>query len=333
MEWNRNIWRTTRQLSCMTHWRRVGEFGNLIPVFCHTSYHMHSFNPRPTDVLSISLAPRILFGCMAVSGKFATYRQIINGNVSRPPFLIKDCMLNSGGGGVITTIAPGTGNYYPDWVTTDTCVNDGNEPDYMSTNPEVWMHSTLESCCSRNYLWDYDNCIGGGGGGVVATTAVPPSAGLYYPDWENTDICLNDGNEPAYMSSNPTAWMLDTLFACWWVALIRCSNPLWSIITCIDSLTINPIILVQSIIVGNRMNAWVATEQARQGNGLLTGVHVSFCDLLAWFHSLNRPPLLTLILFWYFSYLHTGPTWNSCQLLGYFTQQRTRLLRCNGAME
>mmetsp|Transcript_21373 Transcript_21373/g.43482 ORF Transcript_21373/g.43482 Transcript_21373/m.43482 type:complete len:523 (+) Transcript_21373:702-2270(+) len=129
-------------------------------------------------------------------------------------WMYDDCMLNSGGGGVVTTTAPGIGNYYPDWVTRDTCVNDGNEPDYMSTNPEVWMHVTLESCCSRNYLWDYDNCIGGGGGGGVATTVVPPSAGLYYPDWENTDICLNDGNEPAYMSSNPTAWMLETLFAC-----------------------------------------------------------------------------------------------------------------------
>ena len=43
--------------------------------------------------------------------------------------------------------------YYPDWLgTSDICVNDGNEPAYMSQNPIMWMHSTLEACCEQNYL-------------------------------------------------------------------------------------------------------------------------------------------------------------------------------------
>mmetsp|Transcript_5047 Transcript_5047/g.10016 ORF Transcript_5047/g.10016 Transcript_5047/m.10016 type:complete len:95 (+) Transcript_5047:1771-2055(+) len=76
-----------------------------------------------------------------------------------------DCLQESSSEGDTTS---GNGDYYPDWETSDTCVNDGNEPAYMSANPEAWLHATLESCCRVNFLWDYNNCIMSGGGEMAA---------------------------------------------------------------------------------------------------------------------------------------------------------------------
>ncbi len=121
---------------------------------------------------------------------------------------MKDCIENSSSEGSITTVNE---DYYPDWETSGTCVNDGNIPAYMSAKPDLWLHATLESCCSKNFSWEYNDCILSGGGDGGTTTIVP----LYYPDWENTDTCVNDGNEPGYMTSNHDAWMRDTLSACW----------------------------------------------------------------------------------------------------------------------
>ena len=40
--------------------------------------------------------------------------------------------------------------YYPDWDA-KVCKTDGGHPPYMNNAPEVWMHETLEACCSINY--------------------------------------------------------------------------------------------------------------------------------------------------------------------------------------
>ena len=99
---------------------------------------------------------------------------------------------------------------YPDWDGNDnTCISDGKEPDYMRLHPEgVYMFENLEDCCMKHYKWDVNGCLGVLG----SITAV---SGLYYPDWEGDNQgCKNDGNEPAYMSNDPTAWMYDTLDKC-----------------------------------------------------------------------------------------------------------------------
>lgn len=100
--------------------------------------------------------------------------------------------------------------WFPDWEGSDhVCRNGGTQPQYMNIAPEVWMHETLAECCSQNYEWNYDECIG------TSPAQISPGSGLYYPDWENSDhVCRNDGNQPAYMTQNPTQWMHNTLQEC-----------------------------------------------------------------------------------------------------------------------
>ena len=105
-----------------------------------------------------------------------------------------------------TTTTKVSALYYADWLGSDTCVNDGNEPLYMKMNPTLWMYATLDECCKKHYGYKLMNCKGSGN----------VHSGLYYPNWKNNPIeqCINDGNEPDYMSNNPTAWMHDTIESC-----------------------------------------------------------------------------------------------------------------------
>ena len=86
--------------------------------------------------------------------------------------------------------------YYPDWSPGGTgCVNDGNEPAYMSANPSWYLYSTLDDCCTTYFGWNYDGCMGNVRGTCVKA--------LFYPDWEGTNEgCVDDGNEPPYMRDN-----------------------------------------------------------------------------------------------------------------------------------
>lgn len=99
-----------------------------------------------------------------------------------------------------------SGLYYPDWEGVDTCIMDGNEPDYMRANSEgFYLFVELADCCKIHYSWDFDNCVG--------IDLIP--SGLYYPDWEgDNEGCKNDGGEPSYMVNDPTAWMYETLEKC-----------------------------------------------------------------------------------------------------------------------
>jgi len=56
---------------------------------------------------------------------------------------------------------PDTGMYYPDWAFhSGTCLEDGNEPFHMKTNPNVWLFKSLEECCDRYYSgWNKNTCI------------------------------------------------------------------------------------------------------------------------------------------------------------------------------
>ena len=104
--------------------------------------------------------------------------------------------------------------YYPDWHGgSGKCVADGNEPAYMNTNSEFYFFNNLQDCCRAFYLFDFNNCAG-----VVADD----STDLYYPDWgDSAHVCKADGNQPMYMTQNPSSWMFSTLEKCckqhyWW---------------------------------------------------------------------------------------------------------------------
>lgn len=87
------------------------------------------------------------------------------------------------------------------------CVNDGNQPAYMEASSGTYMHSTLDSCCSSHFSWNYNGCMG-----QLDDTC---NRALWYPDWEGDNTgCIRDGNEPLYMLANPTMYMFNTKADC-----------------------------------------------------------------------------------------------------------------------
>ncbi|KAL9179689.1 hypothetical protein ACHAXT_008979 [Thalassiosira profunda] len=109
------------------------------------------------------------------------------------------------------------GMYYPDFGGSEhICKNDGAQPQYMNVAPEVWMHTTLLECCTTNYNWNLDECLGTSpGASPVAAPTPAATRTMWYPDWLSTDhVCRNDGNEPAYMTQNPSIWMFDAQVDC-----------------------------------------------------------------------------------------------------------------------
>ena len=74
---------------------------------------------------------------------------------------------------------PGTGRFYPDWdYSSGTCLEDGNEPIYM-TNTTSFILDSLEECCARYYWWDTNSCMNVKG------------SGLWYADVLN-NVCVTD---------------------------------------------------------------------------------------------------------------------------------------------
>jgi len=99
--------------------------------------------------------------------------------------------------------------FYPDHSPGGSgCKNDGNVPDYMSADPSQYLSSTLDKCCSSFFPWNYEACLGIGGRGVCARS-------LWYPDWEGSNVgCIDDGNEPKYMTDNPVDFLYSSLEDC-----------------------------------------------------------------------------------------------------------------------
>ena len=98
---------------------------------------------------------------------------VIWGTIEKPITIIGE-----GGGG--------TGRFYPDWdYQSGTCLEDGNEPVYM-TNHESYLLNSLEECCARYYPWDINGCMNLKG------------SGLWYADVLSgvcvTDCELGNGN-------------------------------------------------------------------------------------------------------------------------------------------
>lgn len=50
----------------------------------------------------------------------------------------------------------GTGKFYPDWENdSGTCLEDGNEPEYMANDETMWLSDSLVECCLRFYQVSY----------------------------------------------------------------------------------------------------------------------------------------------------------------------------------
>ena len=97
--------------------------------------------------------------------------------------------------------------WYPDWEGSNKgCTRDGDEPLYMTQNPAIYLFNTKADCCAEYYYWNLAECLAGS----TATS----SGNSYYPDWLGDDTCKNDGGAPAYMISNPSLWLYDTLSDC-----------------------------------------------------------------------------------------------------------------------
>jgi hypothetical protein len=120
----------------------------------------------------------------------------------------------------INSFIEGLGLFYPAWGSLETCLNDGNQPDYMNSQPDLWLTSTLDACCDQYYAWNKIGCmseyaqanlISGSSG---SSSFVDPTTDLYYPDWGGTNTCINDGDAPAYMKKESDFWMYSTLEGC-----------------------------------------------------------------------------------------------------------------------
>ena len=118
---------------------------------------------------------------------------------------------------------PTTSLYYPDWIGSNKCINDGNAPGmcnimydatlscyyiimtsfsqllpiiyhwtaYMKNGYTVWMHDSLTGCCARYYTWedDYNECIIGGGGTVESSNS--SSENMWYAKYSTLSCAKN----------------------------------------------------------------------------------------------------------------------------------------------
>lgn len=79
------------------------------------------------------------------------------------------------------------GEYYPDWHGggSNTCVRDGNAPEYMFYDQSWYLSPTLQKCCEKFYHWDLHECLG------TSPNYVYEGTNKWYPEWEN-DTCIQD---------------------------------------------------------------------------------------------------------------------------------------------
>lgn len=78
----------------------------------------------------------------------------------------------------------------------------------MDSNPSNWLHTTLDKCCSNHFSWNYAACMG-------AMLDESCLKALWYPDWSGRNQgCVRDGNEPSYMTQNPSNFIFSTKKDC-----------------------------------------------------------------------------------------------------------------------
>lgn len=56
----------------------------------------------------------------------------------------------------IGSAGAGAGSFYPDWENdSGTCLEDGNEPQYMAQDPAMWLLDSIIECCLRFFQVSY----------------------------------------------------------------------------------------------------------------------------------------------------------------------------------
>jgi len=110
-----------------------------------------------------------------------------------------------------TSLAVSSGLYFPAWASSGTCkIDEGDAPNYMRVIGGSWMKETLEECCTSHFGWNYVDCVGADGGANRSAADA-----MYYPNWkQGKNECINDGNQPVYMTNNPSVYMYETLEDC-----------------------------------------------------------------------------------------------------------------------
>mmetsp|Transcript_14874 Transcript_14874/g.24355 ORF Transcript_14874/g.24355 Transcript_14874/m.24355 type:complete len:387 (+) Transcript_14874:3-1163(+) len=82
-----------------------------------------------------------------------------------------------------TTPTLTNGEYYPNWSGggSNTCVKDGNVPEYMFYDQSWYLSPTLQKCCEKHYHWNLHECLG----------SLFVGTEKWYPEW-GTDTCVQD---------------------------------------------------------------------------------------------------------------------------------------------
>lgn len=142
-----------------------------------------------------------------------------------------------------------TGIFYPDWDGDNKkCLEDGNEPEHMVLDPDMWLYDNLEECCERYYPgWNKNVCMGSEGSGLWY---VNYAKGKCMTDCEvgNGNMCGGVANlapdelfmSPKTCCAKKLPWVLNKLcevrsllFA--WVFLEMCPSSFWPNSYCVLS--------------------------------------------------------------------------------------------------
>lgn len=178
--------------------------------------------------------------------------------------------------------------FYPDWEGGEGqyCKHDGNQPQYMTTSSESWMHDSEEECCAAYFQWAYSECveISSGGTKTVSNTrarslqdAPEVRYGPFYPAWNSPDhVCKADGKQPIYMN-NSKGWVFKTLKEC-------CEHHYsWNYDECMEA-PISPFVASSdtagtSTTGGGSALSSTASTSSKLCKNPNTGQHIRFYDL------------------------------------------------------
>ena len=102
--------------------------------------------------------------------------------------------------------------FYPDWHGENTgCLNDGNQPDWVTANALYYISDTLEECCIKFYQWNYVECTG-----------LKPGTGKWYMQY-STGKCVKDCEDQTDCGGYAADWdnLWDSKMTCclkqkWW---------------------------------------------------------------------------------------------------------------------
>ena len=109
------------------------------------------------------------------------------------------------------------------------CINDGYEAEYHKRYTQYLFDTELQ-CCAFYFPYNVEGCMEEDDEKSVKDPCADEFKAVYldkynedfllesetgyYPTWNGSDnaYCVNDGNAPAYMLTNPQFWKYPTLF-------------------------------------------------------------------------------------------------------------------------